>query len=508
MSADLTRAPIAAGAEDAVDGKKIDILGLGTSGAAVADVLARTEAVRSGRTTVRGIDARATANPRLAGIEFILAADPDKRTEMIISHRPDWVVISPGIPAHDPIWEACASAGIDVISEVELAWRMRAARGEQQIPWVAVTGTNGKTTVVSMVAAILKEAGLRAPAVGNVGQPVITHAVILPDDGGPEALALELSSFQLHATASVELEAAAIMNIADDHLDWHGDFSAYLGAKARIYHRIKRAGFYPVGDERLRAALAEADVHEGALGIGLTTATPALGQLGVVDGILCDRALTPARHRGAAQELGELKDLAHLAGGDIDAIPPHLVMDALAAAGLAICAGADAAAVQRGLAGFSMGAHRIAHLGEKAAVAYIDDSKATNPHAVIACFAPLRQSSVVWIAGGQTKGADMDALCAAIAPKLHAAVLIGVERSELRAGLLRHAPAIPVIEIPVGEDGRQAMDAAVREAAAHARAGDTVVLSPGCASLDQFASYAARGEAFAAAVSQLPEARE
>jgi UDP-N-acetylmuramoylalanine--D-glutamate ligase len=396
----------------------------------------------------------------------------------------DLVVTSPGWRPSAPLLAAAADSGVPVWGEVELAWRLRDP--VHAAPWLAITGTNGKTTAVGMLAAMLSAAGLRARAVGNVGTPVL-EAVMDPEPS--DVLAVELSSFQLHWTHSVSALAAAVLNVAEDHLDWHGSMQAYAADKARIYQRAQVACVYnadaPVTEQMVR----DADVVAGCRAVGFTLGVPAVGMLGVVDGALADRAFVAERQTSAA-ELGAVADVTPQG--------PHNVANALAAAALARAHGVPPAAVRAGLRGFQPGGHRIVTVATIDGVVYVDDSKATNPHAAAASLRAF--DSVVWVAGGLAKGATFDDLVTQVRARLRAVVLIGRDRGLIGGAMARHAPEVPVFEVDATET--EVMDRVVRAAADVARPGDTVLLAPGCASMDQFADYAARGDAFAAAVRQ------
>ncbi len=253
---------------------------------------------------------------------------------------------------------------------------------------------------------------------------------------------------------------------------------------------------YPAADRRVEQMVEDAEVVDGARAVGVSLGSPAPSQLGVVEGLLVDRAFVENRHQQAA-ELGEVSDLAHLVAGDV---PPYLAINALAAAALCRAVGVPAEAVRDGLRGFRLDHHRTAWVRDLDGVSYVDDSKATNAHAVEAAFGGRGDRSVVWIAGGLAKGQTFDALVASIAPRLRAAVLIGVDMEPLAVPLATHAPEIPLVRIDPGEDVMQRAVAAARVLAGK---GDTVLLSPACASMDQFRSYADRGEAFTAAVEAL-----
>ncbi|QJW37023.1 UDP-N-acetylmuramoyl-L-alanine--D-glutamate ligase [Cellulosimicrobium protaetiae] len=454
---------------------------------------------------VSGRAAAAALAPRAAAVVTLdgRAEDADLRdADDVDLAATDLVVVSPGWPPSHPLLVAAAERGVPVWSEVELAWRLRVdGPSGRPAPWLAVTGTNGKTTTVEMLETILRTAGLRVAAVGNVGTPVVEAAA----DPTLDVLAVELSSFQLHFTHTTSPEAGAVLNVAPDHLDWHGGIDAYAADKGRVFEDAQVACVYNVADPRTEALVREADVVEGARAVGFTLGAPARGQLGVIEDVLVDRAFhapadAPDRHTHAA-ELATLGDLAHLAGAD-GVVPAHVVANALAAAALARAHGVPAVAVRDGLRAFRTGSHRIEQVAWVDGVAYVDDSKATNAHAASASLASFTPGTVVWVAGGLAKGASFDELVAARADRLRAVVLIGVDAEPFAGALARHAPDIPVVRVDPGDTGT-VMPRAVDSARRLAQAGDTVLLAPAGASMDQFRSYAARGDAFADAARAL-----
>jgi UDP-N-acetylmuramoylalanine--D-glutamate ligase len=462
------------------------VAGIGVSGFAAADALVHLGA------TVTVLDERSgDAERDKATVLEILGATvrlgPGATDELPADV--DLVVTSPGWRPTAPLLAAAAARQVPVWGEVELAWRLRDP--EHAAPWLCVTGTNGKTTVVQMLASMLRAAGLRTLAAGNVGTPLL-EAVLHPEPY--DVLAVELSSFQLHWTYSLAAEAAAVLNIAEDHVDWHGSLEAYARDKGRIYENARRACVYNLEDPLTERLVRDADVVEGCRAVGFTLGVPAPGMLGVVDDVLADRAFVDDRATHAA-ELGTVSDVQPAA--------PHNVANALAAAALARAHGVPPVAVRDGLRAFTPDAHRIASVGDVGGVAYVDDSKATNPHAATASLRAY--DSVVWVAGGLAKGARFDDLVLGVRDRLRAAVLIGRDRGVIADALARHAPDVRVIEVGDNETG--VMDRVVAQAAALAGPGDTVLLAPGCASMDMFADYAARGDAFAAAVRRLAGGR-
>lgn len=445
-------------------GRRVCVAGIGVSGAAAARALlglgARVTVVDGGD----GAALRAVAEElREAGARVLLgdaARLPDDA---------EAVVTSPGWPPHAPVLAAATGRGLPVLGEVELAWRLR---GRDAAPWLAVTGTNGKTTVVRMLAAMLTSAGVRTAAVGNVGTPLV-EAVLT--DPPYDVLAVELSSFQLHWSSSVAPLAAAIVNLAPDHIDWHGTFAAYAADKARIWAPGTRVVFNADDPKVADLARVRADA------VSYTLDPPAHGQLGVVDDTLMDRAFA------------EGEPLAGVA--DVQPAAPHNVANALAAAALARAYGIAPAPVRDGLAAFRPDAHRMATVVHARGIHFVDDSKGTNPHAVAAALSAYEH--VVWIAGGLLKGAAVDDLVIAHAHRLRGAVLLGRDRGVIADALRRHAPNVPVVEVAATDTG--AMDLVVEQAARLARPGDAVLLSPAGASWDMFENYPARGDAFAAA---------
>jgi UDP-N-acetylmuramoylalanine--D-glutamate ligase len=474
-------------------GLTVLVTGGGVSGFAAADAL-----VERGARVLLVDGADPGASPALMErmhVLEILGVDVRIGPEHVTglpSEQVDLVVTSPGWRPDQPVLAAAAAEGVPVWGEVELAWRLRPAAGAA--PWLALTGTNGKTTTVQMLVAMLRAAGLRACSAGNVGTPIL-EAVLHPEPF--DVIAVELSSFQLHWSHSIAPVASACLNVAPDHLDWHGSLEAYRAAKGKVYERTRIACVYNVDDPVTEDLVRQADVVEGARAVGFTLGVPGRSMLGLVDEVLADRAFVEQRDRSAA-ELGTLEDIA---GGATP--PPHLVQNALAAAALARAVGVPPVAVRDGLRAFVPEPHRIAEVATIDGVRFVDDSKATNPHAARASV--LGYEKVVWVAGGLLKGADVDELVSAVAARLRAVVLIGVDRGRVAEALQRHAPDVRVIDVPATDT--EVMDRVVAQALDAARPGDVVLLAPAAASMDMFAHYGARGDAFAAAVHRLAERR-
>ncbi|MEE1755067.1 UDP-N-acetylmuramoyl-L-alanine--D-glutamate ligase [Streptomyces sp. SP18CS02] len=468
-------------------GKHVTVAGLGVSGIPAARVLHGLGAIVT--VVDDGDDERSRTQAAQLEAEGITVRLGDGAT---LPEGTELIVTAPGWQPGKPLFAAAAEAGVEVWGDVELAWRLRGLDGREPAPWLAVTGTNGKTTTVRMLASILEAAGLRTAAVGNIGVSLL-DAVL--GEEKYDVLAVELSSYQLHWAPSLRAHSAAVLNLAPDHLDWHGSMAAYAADKGRVYEGNTVACVYNAADPATEDLVREADVEEGCRAIGFTLGTPGPSQLGVVDDILVDRAFVENRQK-QAQELAQISD--------VNPPAPHNIANALAAAALARAFGVPPTAVRDGLRAFRPDAHRIEHVQDVADVAYVDDSKATNTHAAEASLAAY--DPIVWIAGGLAKGATFDELVAKSAKRLRGAVLIGADRALIREALARHAPEVPVVDLDRTDTG--AMSAAVREAARLARPGDTVLLAPACASMDMFANYNKRGEAFADAVRALAAERD
>jgi UDP-N-acetylmuramoylalanine--D-glutamate ligase len=339
-----------------------------------------------------------------------------------------------------------------------------------------------------MAAAMLATAGFRVAPCGNIGVPVLDA---VRDPQGFDVLVVELSSYQLHYMNDIWPHSAVCLNVADDHLDWHGSFEAYVAAKAKIYANVRVACIYNKADARTQAMVENADVVEGARAIGFGLGVPGRSDLGVVEGILCDRAFVEDRHN-TATEITTVDEL-HAQG----LTAPHIVANILAAAALARSFGASPEDIAEALQTFRLDAHRnevIAHIND---VMWIDDSKATNPHAADASLAA--NESIVWIVGGLLKGVDIDSLVAKHVSRLRGAVIIGRDREALSAAFARHAPALPLAQVSTAEN-KDVMVHAVNFAADMVQTGDVVLLAPAAASMDQFTDYAERGRLFAQAV--------
>ena len=451
------------------------VVGLGRSGAAAARLLAGV-----------GIEVRVTEardTPALAGVAAELATlgvvtELGGHGEGIAAWA-EALVVSPGVPPANPVITAAVQRGIPVWSEIELAWRFAS------VPVLAVTGTNGKTTTTTLLASVLQAAGLDAVAAGNIGYPLVDAV-----EGSHDVIVCEVSSFQLAFSETFRPSIAIVLNVADDHYDWHAGYDDYLSAKARI-GRVQTAEDLLIAGSADRGALsiaAGAPSRPAAFGLGdLASVHAAARRLG--------RPLAAA----AAVEGGRVvaegsAGLASIVEVDkIRLVGPHNLENVLAASLAALEWGVAPEVIGAAVAAFSPLAHRSTLIGEIDGVRYIDDSKATNPHATLSALEGLER--VVLIAGGRAKGLDLSVL-AEHTHRLAGVVAMGEATAELEglfAGRVRFAPAAFVEE-------------AVETAAGWAVPGDTVLLSPACSSLDQYASYAERGDRFAAAVGRLARA--
>jgi len=475
--------------ENVLPGPQVLVAGARVTGraviAALAPLGAQVTVCDDDPTALRGYPAALTpaeAAPRIADFDLVIA--------------------SPGFSPTTALLAAAAAAGVPIWGDVELAWRLDAS-GRYGPPrrWLVVTGTNGKTTTTSMLHDMLLAAGRRSVLCGNIGSPVLDLL-----DQPAELLAVELSSFQLHWAPSLRPEAGAVLNVAEDHLDWHGTFQHYAAAKAgALRGRVAVCGLDDPVAARLLAD-APAPVH-----VGFRLGEPAQGELGVRDGMLLDCAFAAAG-----------KALSLASASSIPVPGPVGVLDALGAAALARAVDVPADAIAAALSSFRVAPHRAQLVAVLDGVAYVDDSKATNPHAAQASIAAYPR--VIWVAGGLLKGASVDEMVQQVANRLVAVVLVGRDRAVVANALSRHAPDVPVVEVTAGDDavvqgaretqvsdvtdvtsvtepvGGRVMAEVVDAARRLARPGDTVLLAPAGASFDQFTGYAHRGDAFAAAV--------
>lgn len=475
-------------------GLRVVVLGLSVTGFSVADTLAEL-----GADVLVVTESAAEEYSRLLPVIGVAlwTGSCDAVPPALRDHDPELIVASPGFAPSHPVIAWALASRTPVWGDVELAWRVRdnVVRPDgSPADWVLVTGTNGKTTTTRLAAAMLREGGLRAAPCGNIGVPVLDA---VRDPAGFDVLVVELSSHQLWYLSlqtgprPLSPHASVCLNLAADHLQWHGSASAYRDAKAVVYQHTRVACVYNKADAATLRMVEEADVVEGARAIGFDLGVPGPSELGVVEGILVDRAFL-AERRTSARELTTVAELA-----ERGLAAPHIVANILAASALALSLGIAPADIRRALQEFRLDPHRIEIVARAAGVTWVDDSKATNPHAADSSLAAY--PGAIWIVGGLLKGVDIAALVAERGATSRAAIVIGVDRAPIRAAFARHAPGVPVFEVDHTET-EDVMARVVEVAAGIARDGDVVLLAPAAASFDQFESYADRGRRFADAV--------
>ncbi|MEY4019116.1 MAG: hypothetical protein RLZZ590_416 [Actinomycetota bacterium] len=466
-------------------GLRVVVFGLGVSGFSVADTLAELGA------DVLVIAEKAESDLLdildVIGVPHVTGVSADELLLAAKKHAPEVLITSPGVRPENAILAWCAAAKIAVWVDIDLAWRLRDKVG-RPAKWIAITGTNGKTTTVQLVEAMLNAGGIRAMACGNIGTPILDA---VRDEIGYDALVVELSSFQLHYLGEMQPLVSAVLNLADDHLDWHGSFESYRDAKAKIYENTEIACVYNINDSVTESMVENADVIEGARAIGFATGMPGRSQVGFVEEILCDRAFLDDRANSAI-EVATLHDLA-----EIGVLTPHLMANTAAAVAIARACGVQPDEIKNAIRNFRLDAHRIELVAERDGIRWIDDSKATNPHATAASLNSFER--VVWIVGGLLKGVDISQLVADYADRIAAAIVIGKDREAVLEALSKNAPLARVVEINADENSA-VMSEAVAKAAELAVSGDVVLLAPAAASMDQFKDYADRGNQFARAV--------
>lgn len=475
-------------------GLRVAVLGLSMTGFSVADTLAELGSdvlvlSESAEEEYERLLPVIGARLELGSLAEVPAA--------LVEFGPDVVIASPGFSPSHPLIRWAHESDIAIWGDVELAWRVRdkVLRADgTPADWVLITGTNGKTTTTQLTASLLVEGGLRAAPCGNIGVPVLDA---VRDPAGFDVLVVELSSHQLWYLGQSRPEgqlyphASVCLNLADDHLVWHGSAAAYRDAKAVVYRNTRVACVYNKADAATRIMVEEAEVVDGARAIGFDLGIPGPSDLGVVEGLVVDRAFLDDRARSAL----ELTTIADLDRAGLAA--PHIVQNILAASALARSLGTAPEAIHDALQRFELDAHRIQVIARHAGVVWVDDSKATNPHAAASSLRAY--PGAVWIVGGDLKGVDIAELVADVGSTARAAVVIGIERGDVVAAFRRHAPVVPVFEVDAGETG-QVMNRVVEIAAGIVGDQGTVLLAPAAASFDQFSSYADRGHRFAEAV--------
>ena len=459
---------------------RVVVLGLGVTGFSVADTLA--ELGCKVLVVAEKADAELLDILDVIGVEYLTGEMAQGLPTRVQEFKPQLVVTSPGVKPEHEMLSWAEALRIPVWVDIELAWRLR-DKTPRIAEWLAITGTNGKTTTVQMVESMISRGGFRVASCGNIGTPILDA---IRDPEGFDALVVELSSFQLHYVKHIEPFSSAVLNLADDHLDWHGSFQAYSDTKAKIYENTKVACVYNINDSATEKMVENADVFEGARAIGFTTGLPGRSQVGFVEDLLCDRAFLDDR-ANSALEIATLEDLS-----SIGVLTPHLMANAAAATAIARSFGVEPAAIRQALIDFRLDAHRIELVAEQNEIRWIDDSKATNPHAAAASLNSFEK--IVWLVGGLLKGVDLSDLVSKYASRLSAAIVIGKDRQPVLDALAKNAPEVSVVEIA---DSDSVMHDAVKAAHLKAVPGDVVLLAPAAASMDQFKDYEDRGNQFA-----------
>lgn len=442
----------------ALASKKIAVIGAGVTGSAVMDFLA-TRGIKADLFDERTSDAKRS-----------------------VQSKYDLAIVSPGWRRDNPILSSLRVEGCELLSEIDFSWLVKEEIAPNQ-KWIALTGTNGKTTTIQMVQSIFDYSSISGVACGNVGDPVIS---VLASGESYDFLALELSSFQLEWSHLPRYEAVALLNIAPDHIDWHGSFDSYALAKVKLLEASKVA---IINGQDSESVIRSTSWQGKKIFYFLDTPQP--GELGLVENLLLDRAFTG--DSSLAIDFAELSD--------IHPSVPHNVANAMAAAGLALAIGATHEEIRSGLRNFTLDRHRLELVLERDGITWINDSKATNPHAAAAAL--MSHISSIWIAGGLAKGAVMAPLIQRCALRIKVAILIGQDAAIIATALSKHAPQIPYFILPYSGDSQELMRDVVSKAKELAVSGDTVLLAPACASMDQFADYADRGEKFIAAIREV-----
>ena len=443
------------------------VTGAGISGVGIARLLADLNV------DVLIADANETARDRAMEVADVAGIHPDQALAEL--SRFSCVVTSPGWRPDTPLLRAAQAAGLEVLGDVELCYRLdRASVFGPPRTWMVVTGTNGKTTTTSMLASIMQHAGYQAEAVGNIGVSV-AEAISAPQR--IDVLVAELSSFQLHWSSQLVPDVGVLLNLAEDHIDWHGSMAAYAAAKAKVLAA-------PLAIAGLDDALVQQYITTPVM--GFTMHPPQVGQVGVTNGTIVDNL-----H-------GTPRNIVPVAG--LEPPGPAGIYDALAATAAAVALVPDLqpSVIAQTLQSFKVAGHRGQQVAEARGIVAIDNSKATNPHAADSALAG--HDSVIWVAGGQLKGAEVDDLVARHAHRLKAVALMGVDRNIIRESVEKHAPGVPIF-VTDDTDPQSAMDAVCAWAVTQASSGDAIVLAPAAASLDMYTGMGQRGVLFAESVS-------
>ncbi|MDZ4169092.1 MAG: UDP-N-acetylmuramoyl-L-alanine--D-glutamate ligase [Coriobacteriia bacterium] len=446
------------------------VLGLGSSGEAAASYCASLLGTEVDSVTAADSGADDALRERATRLEALgvrVHVGVDR-----LDGEYETTIASPGIPPHAPLMVSARGVSQRVVSEIEFAWE------RSTVPWVAITGTNGKTTTTALVAHLMTEGGVAARPVGNIGPPAITAVL----KGGPDVLVAEVSSFQLALTQRFHPRVAVVLNITPDHVDWHGSLESYVADKSRILANLDADDVAVIDvDDEGSARLVEAALQRGARVVRVSREELPGGGAGLVGGVLTLSTSSGPVELVSADEL--------LIRG------PHNVSNALAAAAAAHAMGVGITALRCGLRCFEPIEHRLEPVGEACGAEWFNDSKATNPDAVLKALAAFGDRPLVLLLGGRNKNNDMRPLAHAAAQRALSVVCFGEAGTEI-AQAFETQPGAGVFTVAGLAD-------AVAQASELAVPGGAVVLSPACASFDEFSNYEQRGRAFKDLVARL-----
>ena len=436
-------------------GRRVTVVGLAKSGIAAARLLhaagARVTAADAKPLESLGREAAAL---RDLGVRFVTGA--------VEAGAADLIVVSPGVPIDGPQLAPARAAGTPIIGELELGWRAMEAET------IAITGTNGKTTTTALTGALLAEQPRPVLVGGNIGTPLAAHALTFPVDG---LVVAEVSSFQLETIETFQPRVAAVLNITPDHLDRHGDFAAYVDAKARIFLNQTAADCAVLNADDMPAAALAARTRAHVLWFSRRRE--------LAHGVFVSRdGWVAAKLNGHVEHVVPLSEIA-LRGA-------HNVENVLAATACALWLGLSPEAIRRAVGRFRAVEHRIEFVRDVRGVQFYNDSKGTNVDSSIKALESFTER-VVLIAGGKGKGQDFAPLAAAARGRVGHVVTIGEDGPRIAAAM--SAAGVAASAAPT-------MAAAIEAARAQAGAGDVVLLSPACASFDMFQNYEHRGEVF------------
>ena len=467
---------------------RVLVVGLGKSGMAAVEYCS---ALLGGRVEALTVSA-GKRNPKAeAFVESFAGRDIDFRFEYEDIEGPfDLCIVSPGISDLSPLYKSAAAASAEIVSELEFAWR----ESDADSRWIAITGTNGKTTTTSLIAHICKGAGRVAHAVGNIGEVALTCVWKAPQD----IYVAEISSFQLATTSLFAPDVAVLLGITPDHLEWHGTMDRYIEAKARVLARAQETpdGVY---------VLDWADGIVRGLGEGLLAAQPDAHVIAVLapGEMAAEAPQSPSWRVGEAfghlgASFGETVDFGPLSALQIKGA--HNITNALAAASAAWAVGVSPAHIRAGLATFAPLEHRIEPCGTFGGISYYNDSKGTNVDSTCKAFTAFTPGSIICLLGGHDKGTDLAPLVEAARDTCKAVVCYGESKARFLAAFGANPETLADGE-SVNVEGltvfaASGMRQAARLAAAHAHPGDVVLLSPACSSFDEFTCYQERGRVF------------